>query len=904
MGRDGADEGTVGQEIERQSHALRDHPAIVCTGYTSLSYGELQSLIDQIRADLRLAGLGPNARIAIAVTSGVHAALSIAAVIASAVVLPLNPNSTVEEVEVFAEALRPDAILMLDGSDTAARYVAKRKGIRIIEAVPANDGRLGLNVLVPRANSDAPLESTHPEAPAFILQTSGTSSEPKLIPFSHRNMLAAAKRVADWFNLKPQDRCLCAVPVYYSHGLKVTVLTPLLTGGSIAFPANPSRFDFSEWFGTLNPTWYSAGPTLHRFILDRAESVSGARTKHSLRFVLSGGAPLPREIRDGLQRTLDVPVVEHYGSSEAAQISANLLPPGASKPGTCGIPPPGAVMIVDENRREVPPGIEGEILVGGPTLTSGYLNAPELNRANFIDGWLKTGDIGSFDDEGFLTLHGRQSDLINRGAEKIWPIEIDNALTQHPAVAEAAAFAVPHPRLGEDVFAAVVVRPGMTASALELRTYLSRQLSAFKIPRRIMILDQLPKGPAGKVLRRKLSESFAANTASTFDLMISSDEEALTSKLKEVWKRLLNITFVGLNDDFFERGGDSLLATELLSEIEQLTGRIVPASVLFDAATVRQLAKRLSEPEKAASESLIHLSSAGTQEPLFYFHGDPGGGTYVNKLARLLGPNQPIFVIDPHGTKNDPIPDSIEEMAAHRVSQIRDAQPQGPYRLCGYCMGGVVALEGARQLVQAGQQVDLVLIDAPVANARRSVRILLSLLNRLRLRGYFVDTTQLRTWLWLTRVEKSLNNPAITRTKVENIVRNLVAAAGDHMFGCQQRNASKATDQGGDAQAGRAAAEYYYNYYRRYQIAMSRYIPKPLRLKVTYFSAEYGGEALRQLSCDVDVIRLPGDHGQILRDPTELAAHLRVRLKEEIARSWSPYRDNRFAPRSFPERPK
>lgn len=872
---------TIGEKIDLQSQELRDRAAIVCSGYRPLTYGELESLIGQVRADLRSAGFGPRARIAVAVPSGVHAALSLVAVMASAVAVPLNSNSTAHEVEVFADTLRPDAILLLVGSNIAARRVAEQKGICIIEAIPAKDRRLGLKILAPRADNEAPFENPQPEAPAFILHTSGSTADPKLIPFSHQNMLAAAERVSGWFDLTPQDRCLCVTPIYYSHGLKVTVLTPLLTGGSIAFPADPSAFDYAEWFGALEPTWYSAGPTLHTFIFDHAKSVIDAEAKHSLRFILSGGAPLRPEIQKGLQRTLGVPVVEHYGSSEAAQISANLPPPGASKPGSCGIPPPGTVMIVDENGRQVPPGREGEILVGGPTLMAGYLDAPELNRASFVDGWLKTGDIGSFDDDGFLTLHGRQKDLISRGAEKIWPVEIESVLMQHPAIAEAAAFAVPHPRLGEDVFAAVVLRHGMAARELELRTFLSQQLSAFKVPRQIKIVDKLPKGLAGKLLRRRLSEAFAPNTMPNFDLITSPNENTLTLELTDIWKRLLNTASIGLDDDFFDSGGDSLLATELLSEIEKLTGQVVPASALFETATIRQLAKRISELNSAPYGPLRNLHPTGKQAPLFYFHGDPGGGSYVNKLAKALGPNQPIFVIDPHGTRNEPIPDTIEEMAANRLPLMKDAQPEGPYRLCGYCMGGLVALEVARLLVQAGQKVELVLIDAPVVNARRSVRIVLSALNRRTFRDDFFDQALVRLWRYLSRFEQSFNDP----TQIVKIARDHILAVGSRMFVRRQRAVSKAPDL--NAETARLAAGRH-AYFRRYQIAMSRYVPKSLPVKVTFFSAEYDGAALRQLGCDVDVIRLSGDHYQILKDPAEIAAYLRTSLRKEdrFSRGW------------------
>jgi acyl-CoA synthetase (AMP-forming)/AMP-acid ligase II len=210
-----------------------------------------------------------------------------------------------------------------------------------------------------------------------------------------------------------------------------------------------------------------------------------------------------------LQGVLGVPVLEHYGTSEAAQISANLPPPGAAKLGTCGIPPANTIMIVGEDGRQAAPSQRGEIWVRGPTVMSGYLNEPELNRAAFVDDWFRTGDIGSMDNEGFLTLHGREKELINRGGEKIAPIEIDNALMRHPAVVEAAAYAVHHSRLGEDVAAAVVLRPGSTLTGDQLRKFLSTQLPWFKVPRRIDFHDQLPKGPTGKIQRQKLG-----NTAS------------------------------------------------------------------------------------------------------------------------------------------------------------------------------------------------------------------------------------------------------------------------------------------------------------------------------------------------------------------------------------------------------
>ena len=233
-----------------------------------------------------------------------------------------------------------------------------------------------------------------------------------------------------------------------------------------------------------------------------------ANSIHSLRLIVSGGAPLTPDVYEGLAAVLGVPVLEHYGASEAAQICANLPPPGPSKPGTCGIPPEGTLKIVGEDGHQLAPDERGEILVGGPNVISGYLEAPELNRNAFINGWFRTGDIGSLDTDGFLTLHGREKEIINRGGEKISPLEIDQALLRHPEVAEAAAFAIPHPRLGEDVAAAVVLKEGARVSPMDLREFLASQLALFKVPRRIVLVDHLPKGVTGKIQRRRLVEHF------------------------------------------------------------------------------------------------------------------------------------------------------------------------------------------------------------------------------------------------------------------------------------------------------------------------------------------------------------------------------------------------------------
>jgi oxalate---CoA ligase len=497
----------IGPAILRHAESRPDSTAVVATGFAPLSYRGLRDYLARCATRLREFGLDRDARVAVALPSGADGALAIVATACAAVAVPIDTQLTAPEIDGRLESLRPLAVIVPANGPSPAREVAMGRGVAVIEAVREDRGKLGLDLSAPKIGAAA-AEEPATAATAFILQTSGTTAGPKLIPFSHRNMLAAAARVQSWFGLTPSDCCLSVSPICYSHGLKVTVFTPLITGGAIAFPLSPSSLDVDEWLGVLKPTWYSAGPTLHRFMFDKTKALPNVRSIHILRFVVSGGAPLTREVREGLSAALGVPVLEHYGSSEAAQISANLPPPGPFKPGTCGIPPTDTVKIVAESGREVSAGEHGEILLGGPTVTSGYLEAPDLNRDSFVDGWFRTGDIGSLDAEGFLTIHGRKTEMINRGGEKISPAEIDDGLQRHPAVAEAAAFAVPHPRLGEDVAAAVVLKEGATVTPLELREFLLPTLAQFKIPRRIVFVDRLPKGATGKVQRQRLVEGF------------------------------------------------------------------------------------------------------------------------------------------------------------------------------------------------------------------------------------------------------------------------------------------------------------------------------------------------------------------------------------------------------------
>jgi acyl-CoA synthetase (AMP-forming)/AMP-acid ligase II len=495
---------TIGAVIRQHAELQSDRPAVVATGRIPLSWRDLAAYAGAVRGDLRMGGFGRDARIGVALPNGPEAALAIVAIACSAVAVPFDLKLALPEIVLRLRLLRLSAVIVLHGSATAVRTAAERAKVPVIEADIRDPNRLEAALIVPKAEAAAPSEEPEREAPAFILQTSGTTGQPKVIPYSHSNMLATARRVQSWFALTADDRCLSATPIYYCHGLTVAVFAPLLSGGSTAFPRDESTVDVDEWLGALQPTWFTAGPTLHRYVMEKAAQRGDVRSLHRLRFVVSGGAPLPSHVRGGLEAALGVPVLEHYGATEAAQISTNLPPPGPSKAGTCGIPGKDVLMIVGEDGRELPRGQAGEIWIRGDTLISGYLDAPELNSTAFVGEWFCTGDLGRLDEEGYLVLLGRKQEIINRGGEKISPPEIDVAVLRHPDVVEAAAYGVPHHRLGEDVAADVVLREGSTVSELELRKFLRGHLALYKIPRRIRFVERLPKGVTGKVQRQRL----------------------------------------------------------------------------------------------------------------------------------------------------------------------------------------------------------------------------------------------------------------------------------------------------------------------------------------------------------------------------------------------------------------
>ena len=479
-------------------------PAVSAPSRPGITHGDLRAQTAGLGRQLRGAGIGPDDRVALVLPNGPAMAAAFVGFAPWCATAPLNPAYKPGEFAFYLEDLDARALVVADGTDSAAIEVAESHGIRVLRLRESRAaGAVHLDGI-----GEAGAEPRGDDAIALILHTSGTTSRPKMVPLSQENLAASARNIAQTLHLEPGDRCLNIMPLFHIHGLMAPVLASLASGGEVVCTPGFDALRFFSWLAEVEPTWYSAVPTMHQAILARAGRNDEAVRGNRLRFVRSSSASLPTSVMASLEEVFDAPVIEAYAMTEAAhQMCSNPLPPAVRKPGSVGPAAGPEVTILDDRGRVQPVGNQGEIVLRGPNVTAGYLNNPEANAAAFHGDWFRTGDQGVMDDDGYVRVTGRLKEIINRGGEKIAPLEVDEALLGHHAVAQACTFAVPHARLGEDVAAAVVLVDGAEVTDRELRHFVSLRLADFKTPRRFAFVDEIPKGPTGKIQRIGLAKA-------------------------------------------------------------------------------------------------------------------------------------------------------------------------------------------------------------------------------------------------------------------------------------------------------------------------------------------------------------------------------------------------------------
>lgn len=602
-----------------------------------------------------------------------------------------------------------------------------------------------------------------------------------------------------------------------------------------------------------------------------------------LRLIRSGASALPPEVLREAEEAFQAPVIEAYGMTEAAPlIACNPLPPRPRKPGSAGLPVGAELIIAGPAGDAVVAGEPGEILVRGPNVMSGYEDDAEANRQAFFEGWLRTGDLGRQDADGYLFITGRLREMINRGGQKIAPREVEDTLLLHPAVAEAAAFPIPHDRLGDDVAAAVALREGTQAGERELRRFAAARLADYKVPARICVLPAIPKGPGGKVQRLDLARQLGPDLANTqrgpADFTAPASE--IERRLAQMWSQILQAGPAGVHDDFFDLGGDSFAAALLLAEVQaefSLPGGALERIDFLDAPTIAGMAKVIEAFPRGVPAAATHaqhpaavaLEPRGSRPPFFCIPGVDEDPFCLLPLSRRLGDEQPFYVL------RDPVPPSdrgvysLADTASKYASAMREVCPDGPYLLGGHCLGGTVAFETARQLCAAGAEVGLlVLMDAPTPgypNVRRNWK--------LYVRGIAFHSSVLLRERHRTAVLKEYGHALVAKS------RSFVQGSAERFL---------AGRRGTDRLLKAPASAYHAN-----ARAARLYRPTPYPGPVTLMIARENPHHGSPLDCrfgwtelageGTETHLLDGDHVSILAEP--LVEHTAARLGELLERA-------------------
>jgi acyl-CoA synthetase (AMP-forming)/AMP-acid ligase II/acetyltransferase-like isoleucine patch superfamily enzyme/acyl carrier protein len=630
---------TIYDLIRVQAHRKPNAFAIGAPGRTSLSYTRLLEQVEQTVSALRSAGIQRNDRVALVLPNGPEMAVSFVAVAAGATCAPLNPAYRASEFDFYLSDLSARALIIPEGMSSPAREVAQERGVPIIELLAHESREAGTFDLAVRSTSKAGADMAEHDDIALILHTSGTTSRPKMVPLSQSNLCYSAHHIAQTIRLGDDDRCLNVMPLFHIHGLIGAVMSSITAGAGIVCTPGFAAERFFEWLDSARPTWYTAVPTIHQAIVSGARNHRDIISRVPLRLIRSSSASLPPPVMAELEKVFDTQVIESYGMTEAShQMTSNPLAPRARKPGSVGIAAGPDVAIMNDEGRLLPVNQVGEVVIRGANVTKGYEANPAANQTAFTNGWFRTGDQGYFDEEGYLFLKGRLKEIINRGGEKIAPREIDDVLLQHPAVGQAVAFAVPHPSLGEDVGAAVVLKAGAQATDSEIRDFAAQQLADFKVPRQLLILDEIPKGATGKIQRiglaEKLKERLAAKLESTYVAAASSVE----TEIATIWTRLLKLDRVGMRDDFHAQGGDSLAMATMLIEVEERFRVQIPVDEFLKAPTIETIARCVQNkgPE-------VKAATADDERP-----GKPLSDTFLvgvkNRLLQILALYSPGYM--------------------------------------------------------------------------------------------------------------------------------------------------------------------------------------------------------------------------------------------------------------------
>ena len=704
------------------------------------SYVQLAETLSRNSNNLEI--LGVHHRILTILPDDPTTAVAIASICLDATVIPANPNLTLFELEKLAIDSGAQTIVTLDDPACIGKALAEITS-------------LGQVILEPHRNqhfadfdfqiiSHSTQETANDDNFAIILPTSGSTGTPKLVPHTLDSLITSAKSIAKTLELGPDDTCIHILPMFHIGAVVDLFLAPLLSGGRVRFSHSAPPKAMAENILEAQATWIQGVPTMLYAIINAVDSDTLLEVGRSLRFIRSVSSDLAPPRQSEVEKSFGgIPVIQMYGMTETAgQICSNPLPPHPRKPGSVGPAQAPDITILDQFGNHVAGGSVGEVCVKGPTVMQGYLDLED--QQYFFSKWLRTGDLGKLDEDGYLFLQGRIKDMINRGGEKISALEIEQCALQIPSVLEAACVPIPHTTLGEEV-GITIISADTQLTQETVQEAMSQQLAAFKVPRTVLFKETIPKLGSGKIDKSALAAEFNNQSAPESSEKPAS---ALGKIIADIWVKSLNAPYPTSQDDFFDAGGDSLSAQTFMMELEKALDKPLPSNLLYEAPTFTELEETLSSldaltpsmanetelPEEVmklarrgmagwrgarrnASSLIVELSGAGEKTPFFFC--TPTEASFTD-LHAALDADRPFYAMRTLWLQDGRSVESEEKLSQHYATEICDQQPTGGILLGGHCRGVEMARMIARALTHAGRNIALLVeLDYPINDIYR-----------------------------------------------------------------------------------------------------------------------------------------------------------------------------------------
>jgi amino acid adenylation domain-containing protein len=703
------------QAFVQQAARTPQATAVVFDG-GEITYAELNRRSNRLAHKLRSLGAKRGRFVGIHLERSAPMVQAVLAVLKSgAAYLPLDPAYPAARLRTMLDDAAPPVLITTERlSATLPMHAARTLFIERALASDRSDGDIDAGIM--------------PADIAYLMYTSGSTGRPKGVLVTHGGVANYLAWRHSYFPLNSSDRVLQKASLSFDDSVW-EILEPLSAGASVILARARFEFDSAYLVKLIAEQRITAAcfvPSLLRTIIEEPEVGSC----DSLRRLTTGGETLSVELqRRVLERLRGATLYNGYGATETT--IASTFWKCVEEPGQTSVPigrpiADTQVWVLDPQHQPTPPGVAGEIYIGGAGVALGYLNLPALTAERFVDNPLsnapgkiyRTGDLGRLRTDGVLEFLGRVDEQVKVRGVRIELGDIETALLDHPSVRAAAAGCADTAGGARQLIAYVVSHASEPAPALELQEFLRARLPASMIPSRIVRIRALPRTPSGKLDRQALSTMDAHDDDSRY----VEPQDELERRLVEIWKEALEFRPIGRCDDFFALGGHSLSAMRVAAAMEKTFDRRLPPALLFEAPTVELLARRLrADAGEEQRRSLVPLATDGAARPLFLVHQIDGDVIHYRELARQMAGQRPVYGLQAPGVEDRATPlDSIEAMASLYIREIRALQPQGPYAIGGHSSGGLIAFEMAQQLYLAGQGAEpLAMLDAEAAEGER-----------------------------------------------------------------------------------------------------------------------------------------------------------------------------------------